>query len=162
MCCSHEDYVVRASLSDTSAVEATGRLSTVERAFHVGGSRPRVRPVRVRGRVFLCIPGWYAGWRMRRRFAPLLFEDRERQAARRQRTAPVEMAQTGVTLDSPAFTPSSTIWPASSSTSSAGKERTTIVMRQNSALELLKGIVPITIALPIGTLSAANSARPQP
>ena len=150
MCRSHEDYVVLAGLPDTSAVEATRRLSTVERAFHVGGSGPRVRPVRVRieyhvrGRILLCIPGWYAGWRMRRRFAPLLLEDRERQAARRQRTTPVEMAraspsdgrkaQTGVTPDSPAFAPSSTIRPASSSTSSAGKERTTIVMRQTSPL----------------------------
>ena len=78
-------YVVRTSLEDIApdaAVEACKSLASVERAFRVARSDLRIRPVRV-----------YVEWNMRQRLTPLLFEDDDRDAARRQRTTPVEKAQ---------------------------------------------------------------------
>ena len=95
-------YVVRTSLTDIApdaAVEAYKSLATVERAFRVAKSDLRIRPVwvytedHVRGHVFLCMLAYYVEWHMRQRLAPLLFEDDDREAARRQRTTPVEKAQ---------------------------------------------------------------------
>ena len=47
----------------------------------------------VRGHVFLCMLAYYLEWHLRRKLAPLLFEDSEREAARAQRDSPVEPAQ---------------------------------------------------------------------
>ena len=95
-------YVVRTSLEDiepAAAVEAYKSLSTVERAFRSAKSDLRLRPVyvysedHVRGHVFLCMLSYYVEWHMRRRLAPLLFEDDNRPAARASRTTPVEKAK---------------------------------------------------------------------
>ena len=48
----------------------------------------RTRPAHV----FLCMLAYYVQWHMRRRLAPLLFEDHDRLAARAQRNSPVEPA----------------------------------------------------------------------
>ena len=95
-------YVIRTSLAEIApdaAVEAYKSLATVERAFRVAKSDLKVRPVwvytedHVRGHVFLCMLAYYVEWHMRRRLAPLLFEDDDREAARRQRATPVEVAR---------------------------------------------------------------------
>ena len=98
-------YVVRTSLESPSlgpeaAVEAYKSLASVERAFlAMKTSRLRIRPVHVysedhvRAHVFLCMLAYYVEWHMRRRLAPILFEDDDREGARAQRSSPVEPAE---------------------------------------------------------------------
>ncbi len=62
-------------------------------------SRPRIRPVHVcsedhvRAHVFLCMLAYHVEWHMRRRLAPILFEDGDREGARAQRGSPVAPAE---------------------------------------------------------------------
>ena len=98
-------YVIRTSLPETelgapSAVRAYKRLSTVERAFRSLKSVDlKVRPVfhrteqRVRAHVLLCTLAYYVEWHMRRRLAPLLFEDGDRAGAEAARTSVVAPAR---------------------------------------------------------------------
>ena len=98
-------YVIRTSLDSASlgpeaAVEAYKSLARVERAFlTMKASRLRIRPVHVysedhvRAHVFLCMLAFYVEWHMRRRLAPILFEDDDREGARAQRNSPVEPAR---------------------------------------------------------------------
>ena len=98
-------YVIRTSLDAGAigadgAVEAYKSLARVERAFRtLKTSRPAVRPVhvysedRVRAHVFLCMLACHVEWHMRRRLAPLLFEDDDPEGARARRKSPVEPAQ---------------------------------------------------------------------
>ncbi len=98
-------YVIRTSLgtgqiTSDQAVEAYKSLSRVERAFRtVKTDRLQIRPIhvyresRVRGHVFLCMLAYYLEWHMRRRLAPLLYEDDDRNAARAQRKSPVAPAE---------------------------------------------------------------------
>jgi len=95
-------YAIRTSLPEleaAAAVEAYKSLSGVERAFRASKSHLRVRPFyvysedHVRGHVLLCLLAYYVEWHMRRRLAPLLFEDDDPAAARAQRDSPVEPAQ---------------------------------------------------------------------
>ena len=98
-------YVIRTSLESASlgaeaAVEAYKSLASVERAFLVmKASRLRIRPVHVysedhvRAHVFLCMLAYHVEWHMRRRLAPILFEDDDREGARAQRNSPVEKAE---------------------------------------------------------------------
>ena len=96
-------YVIRTSLdtdtvSAAEAVEAYKSLAQVERAFRSIKSHLNVRPVfvyrpdHVRAHVFLCMLAYYLQWHLRRRLAPLLFEDDDRPAARAMRQSPVEKA----------------------------------------------------------------------
>ena len=97
-------YVVRTSLAAEDlgaeqAVAAYKGLARVERAFRsLKTTQLQVRPVcvyaeeHVRGHVFLCMLAYYVEWHLRRRLAPLLFEDAEREQAALQRTSPVEKA----------------------------------------------------------------------
>ena len=97
-------YVVRTSLAAEDlgaeqAVAAYKGLARVERAFRsLQTTQLQVRPVyvyaeeHVRGHVFLCMLAYYVEWHLRRRLAPLLFEDAEREQAALQRTAPVKQA----------------------------------------------------------------------
>ncbi|MYG27663.1 MAG: IS1634 family transposase, partial [Boseongicola sp. SB0677_bin_26] len=83
-------YVIRTSLDSASlgpeaAVEAYKSLASVERAFlTMKASRLRIRPVHVysedhvRAHVFLCMLACHVEWHMRRRLAPILFEDDDR------------------------------------------------------------------------------------
>ena len=98
-------YVVRTSLDPAAmgaqaAVEAYKSLAGVERAFlTMKTARLRVRPVHVysedhvRAHVFLCMLAFHVEWHMRRDLAPILFEDDHREAARAQRSSPVEPAE---------------------------------------------------------------------
>ena len=98
-------YIVRTSLDAAAigayeAVEAYKSLSRVERAFrNLKTARLDVRPVyvystdRVRAHVFLCTLACHVEWHLRRRLAPILFEDDDPEGARAQRTSPVQKAQ---------------------------------------------------------------------
>ena len=98
-------YVIRTSLGPEAigpeaAVVAYKSLAQVERAFRVlKTSRLEIRPVHVysedhvRAHVFLCVLAFYVEWHLRRRLAPLLFEDDDREGAQAQRTSPVAVAR---------------------------------------------------------------------
>ena len=94
-------YVIRTNL-DTAAIDthaavaAYKSLSQVERAFRsMKTTRLHVRSVfvyteqHVLGHVFLCLLAWYLEWHLRRRLAPLLFEDE----APPVRDSPVQRAE---------------------------------------------------------------------
>ena len=82
-------YVIRTSLSaEEMGAEATVRaykgLSVVEQAFRSYKTvNLKVPPIyhwtndRVRAHVFLCLLAYYVEWHMRRRLAPLLFDDHD-------------------------------------------------------------------------------------
>ena len=90
-------YVVRTSLAAerreaSAAVAAYKSLARIERAFRsIKTTQLRVRPVyvygeeHVRGHVFLCLLAYYVEWHLRRKLAPLLFEDAEREAGAARR-----------------------------------------------------------------------------
>ncbi len=95
--------VVRTSLDagavgPEAAVEDCKSLAGVERAFRNAKGDLRIRPVhvctedRVRAHVFLCMLALHVEWHMRRRLAPMLFEDDDREGARARRNSPVEPA----------------------------------------------------------------------
>lgn len=96
-------YVVRTSLADIApdkAVLAYKGLSRVERAFRaMKTDRLRVRPIyvyaeeHVRGHVFLCMLAWHLEWHMRKRLAPILFEDEDPAGAHAKRTSSVGEAR---------------------------------------------------------------------
>ena len=98
-------YVIRTSLADgeldaAGTVCAYKRLSTVERAFRSLQSVDlKVRPVfhrtaeRVRAHVLVCMLAYYVEWHMRRRLAPLVFDDEDRAGAEAARSSVVAPAQ---------------------------------------------------------------------
>ncbi len=98
-------YIVRTSLdagaiAPEAAVEAYKSLAGVERAFRTMKlSRLNIRPVHVysadhvRAHVFLCMLACHVEWHMRRRLAPILFQDHDRESARAQRKTPVAPAK---------------------------------------------------------------------
>lgn len=98
-------YVIRTnlpaqSLSAEEVVGAYKSLAQVERAFRsIKTIDLEIRPVfhwtapRVRARVFLCILAYYVEFHMRKRLAPLLFDDHDRTAAAAQRNSIVAPAQ---------------------------------------------------------------------
>ena len=101
-------YVIRTSLRQdemdaADTVRAYKRLSAVERAFRSLKSVDlKVRPVfhrtaeRVRAHVLLCMLAYYVEWHMRRRLAPLLFDDEDRagaEAARASVVAPARVSE---------------------------------------------------------------------
>ena len=101
-------YVIRTSLVESEmkaaeAVRAYKRLSSVERAFRSLKSVDlKVRPVfhrtaeRVRAHVLLCMLAYYVEWHMRKRLAPLLFDDEDKagvEAARVSVVAPAKASE---------------------------------------------------------------------
>jgi len=98
-------YVVRTSLpaehSDAAAtVRAYKSLSGVEHAFRsLKTVDLELRPVfhwtapRVRAHVLLCMLAYYLQWHMRRRLAPMLFDEPDPAAREAQRTSPVAKAE---------------------------------------------------------------------
>ncbi len=98
-------YVIRTSLDPEAigpeaAVVAYKSLAQVERAFRIlKASRLEIRPVHVwsedhvRAHVFLCVLAFYVEWHLRRRLAPLLFEDDDREGAQARRKSPVAPAR---------------------------------------------------------------------
>lgn len=97
-------YVIRtnvkaAALSSTDVVRSYKQLSNVERAFRsLKTVDLKVRPIhhrledRVRAHVFLCMLAYYVEWHMRRKLAPLLFEDHDKEAAALRRASVVKPA----------------------------------------------------------------------
>ena len=114
-------YIVRTSLAaevldDAATVRSYKSLSRVERAFRcIKTVDLHIRPVhhwladRVRAHVFLCMLAYYLEWHMRRKLAPLLFDDTDKEAAEALRNSVVASARrspeairkqnTGVTAD---------------------------------------------------------------
>jgi len=114
-------YIVRTSLAaavldDAATVRSYKSLAQVERAFRcIKTVDLHVRPIyhwladRVRAHVFLCMLAYYLEWHMRRKLAPMLFDDTDKQAAEAARSSVVAPAQrseaairkqtTGVTPD---------------------------------------------------------------
>jgi hypothetical protein len=98
-------YVVRTSvpeheLSAPDAVRSYKSLSTVERAFRSYKTVDlHVRPIyhqlpeRVRAHVFLCMLAYYVEWHLRRKLAPMLFDDDDREAAEALRSSIVAPAK---------------------------------------------------------------------
>ena len=90
-------YVLRTSvpaerLSAEQTVRSYKSLAEVERAFRsLKGIDLLVRPIRHRTKdrvpahIFLCVLAYYVQWHLRRAWAPLLFEDEEREKQRQQR-----------------------------------------------------------------------------
>jgi transposase len=97
-------YVVRTSVqpdvvSSEDAVRAYKDLAKVERAFRSMKTVDlKVRPIyhwlddRIRGHVFLCMLAYYVEWHMRRRLAPILFDDHQRTEAEQSRESVVAPA----------------------------------------------------------------------
>lgn len=97
-------YVIRTSvskemLSAESTVRAYKDLAKVERAFRCLKTVDlKVRPIyhwtenRVRAHVFLCMLAYYVEWHMRRKLAPILFEDEDKKAVEASRESIVRPA----------------------------------------------------------------------
>ena len=98
-------YVIRTSvaaeaLSSEDTVRSYKQLAAVERAFRALKSVDlKVRPIhhrkadRVRAHVLLCMLAYYVEWHMRRRLAPILFDDHDKQAGEAQRRSIVAPAR---------------------------------------------------------------------
>jgi transposase len=98
-------YVIRTNvpadeLSAEEAVRSYKGLSAVERAFRSYKTVDlHVRPIyhrlaeRVRAHVFLCMLAYYVEWHMRRKLAPLLFDDEEPEVGQELRSSLVAPAQ---------------------------------------------------------------------
>jgi len=98
-------YVVRTSLpagalDDAGTVRAYKSLAFVERAFRCLKTVDlQVRPIyhwladRVRAHVFLCMLAYHLEWHMRRKLAPMLYDDADQAAAEAGRTSIVAKAQ---------------------------------------------------------------------
>lgn len=110
-------YVLRTSvpaeeMATPDVVLTYKSLSQVERAFRSFKTVDlKVRPIhhrladRVRAHVLLCMLAYYVEWHLRKRLAPLLFDDEEPAAARHQRRAsPVAPAQRSPSAERKALT----------------------------------------------------------
>ncbi len=108
-------HIIRTSLhagdiGPEAAVEAYKSPARVERAFRTVKSDLRIRPVyvytedHVRDCVFLCMLAYYLEQNMRKRLAPLLFEDDDRQGARGRRNTPAAKAGPSASAESKAST----------------------------------------------------------
>ena len=101
-------YVIRTSLADSElavadTVRAYKRLSTVKRTFRSLKSVDlKVHPVfhrtaeRVRAHILVCMLAYHVEWHMRRRLAPLVFDDGDRagaEAARPSVVAPARVSE---------------------------------------------------------------------
>ena len=99
-------YVIRTSvcrkdLNSDEVVDSYKRLSVVERAFRCLKTVDlKIRPIyhytadRVRSHIFLCMLAYYVEWHMREKLAPILFQDEEKESARKDRKSVVAPAIT--------------------------------------------------------------------
>ncbi len=107
-------YVIRTSVTSESmssehVVQAYKDLSKVERAFRCLKTIDlKVRPIyhrlddRIRAHVFLCMLAYYVEWHMRKKLAPILFDDHERENAENSRksiVAPAPRSKAAVRKD---------------------------------------------------------------
>ena len=98
-------YIVRSNVEPElfdaeQTVTAYKDLAKVERAFRSMKTVDlKVRPIyhrnadRVRAHVFLCLLAYYVEWHMRRKLAPVLFDDHDRAAGEQLRESVVQPAQ---------------------------------------------------------------------
>jgi len=98
-------YVVRTSLTakaldDNASVRAYKSLAQVERAIRsIKTVDLQIRPIfhwaapRVCAHVCLCMLAYYVEWHMRRRLAPMLYDDADKEGAEALRTSVVAKAQ---------------------------------------------------------------------
>ena len=98
-------YIVRSNVEPElfdaeQTVTAYKDLAKVERAFRSMKTVDlKVRPIyhrsadRVRAHVFLCMLAYYVEWHMRRKLAPVLFDDHDRAAGEQLRESVVQPAQ---------------------------------------------------------------------
>ena len=98
-------YILRTNvpaqeMATAEVVQAYKDLSRAEQAFRsLKRVDLKIRPIfhrlpdRVRAHVFLCMLAYYVEWHMRKRLAPLLFDDEEPEQGRRQRPSVVAPAQ---------------------------------------------------------------------
>jgi len=98
-------YVVRtslpaAALDAAATVRSYKSLSLVERAFRCLKTVDlQIRPIyhwladRVRAHVFLCMLAYYLEWHMRRRLAPMLYDETDKEAAEALRSSIVAKAE---------------------------------------------------------------------
>lgn len=98
-------YVIRTSvpqedLTEEDTVRAYKALSRVERAFRSMKTVDlQVRPIyhwksdRVRAHVLICMLAYYVEWHMRRRLAPILFDDHDKDSAESERQSVVAPAK---------------------------------------------------------------------
>ena len=151
-------YVVRTNLDPQAldaqaAVAAYKSLSQVERAFRsLKTTRLDIRPVfvyseeHVRGHVFLCLLAWYLGWHLRRRLAPLLFEDE----APALRDSPVQPAQPSpeakakaATRNTPDGDPVHSVTTLLQDLATVTLNRVTLPAHPNSAFTLVTQATPL-------------------
>ncbi len=97
-------YVIRTNLPKEAigaedAVSAYKNLAQVEHAFRsLKTADLDIRPIyhwlsdRVRAHLFLCMLAYYVEWHMRRKLAPMLFDDEDKEAALASRSSPVAKA----------------------------------------------------------------------
>lgn len=109
-------YVIRTNvpaseLSAEDVVRSYKSLSTVERAFRSYKTVDlHVRPIyhqlpeRVRTHVFLCMLAYYVEWHMRKKLAPLLFDDEDPQAGQQLRSSIVAPAKRSPRAEQKALT----------------------------------------------------------
>src|ERR1051326_413859 len=102
-------YVLRTSvvtdrISTDETVLAYKRLAGVERAFRSSKSVDlRVRPIhhrsadRVRAHVFLCMLAYYLEWHMRRKLAPVLFDDEHSGQRQGSPVSPAQRSPSAIT-----------------------------------------------------------------
>ena len=98
-------YIVRSNVEPElfdaeQTVTAYKDLAKVERAFRsIKTVDLKVRPIyhrsadRVRAHVFLCMLAYYVEWHMRKKLAPVLFDDHDRAAGEQLRESVVQAAQ---------------------------------------------------------------------
>ena len=151
-------YVVRTNLDPQAldaqaAVAAYKSLSQVERAFRsLKTTRLDIRPVfvyseeHVRGHVFLCLLAWYLEWHLRRRLAPLLFEDE----APALRDSPVQPAQPSpeakakaATRNTPDGDPVHSVTTLLQDLATVTLNRVTLPAHPNSAFTLVTQATPL-------------------
>ena len=151
-------YVVRTNL-DAEAIDAQAAvaayksLSQVERAFRcLKTTRLDIRPVfvyseeHVRGHVFLCLLAWHLEWHLRRRLAPLLFEDE----APALRDSPVKPAQPSpeakakaATRKTPDGNPVHSVTTLLKDLATVTLNRVTLPTQPNSAFTLVTKTTPL-------------------
>jgi hypothetical protein len=97
-------YVIRTSVGRESlraedTVRAYKDLSRVERAFRsLKTIDLKIRPIhhwlddRIRAHVFLCMLAYYVEWHLRKKLAPILFDDEDRESAEARRASIVDPA----------------------------------------------------------------------
>jgi transposase len=155
-------YVVRTSLPESAmgAEEVVGSykgLSTVERAFRSFKAVDlHVRPIhhylpeRVRAHIFLCMLAYYVEWHMRRRLAPLLFDDEDRAEAEALRDSIVAPAQVSASARRKAHTlrtadglPVHSLRTLLQALSRLGKSRLRVRLADSEPIEKLAQATPL-------------------